>query len=228
MIKSPSGWQRMGLGTKLALSNFALVAVVLTVCVMGIGYSVSQTIENQVTNELNEKTKLLSGLIEGADKDLRTRTGTLAKAFQNSMQGGFELEPTPIDIKGRATPTLKLDKKTLNLDFGPVDRFTATTGAVATVFAKTGDDFVRISTSLKNDKGERAVGTLLDRAHPGYQAARAGSSYTGLATLFGRQYMTQYDPIKDAQTQPLKVFLLSLAHQLILNRTQRHFLSCGK
>ena len=210
MSKSPSRWQRMGLGSKLALSNFALVAAVLTVCVLGIGYSVSQTIERQVTNELGEKTKLLTGLIEGSDKDLRTRTGTLAKAFQSSLQGGFELDPAPIDIKGRATPTLKLDKKTLNLDFAPVDRFTAMTGAVATVFAKTGDDFVRITTSLKNDKGERAVGTLLDRAHPGYQAARAGGSYTGLATLFGRQYMTQYDPIKDAQGQVIGLSFIGL------------------
>ena len=210
MSKSPSGWQRMGLGTKLALSNFALVAGVLAVCVLGIGYSVSQTIERQVIDALGEKTKLLGGLIEGADKDLRTRTGTLAKAFQTSLPGSFELDAALIDIKGRPTPTLKLDKKTLNLDFSPVDRFTAMTGAVATVFAKTGDDFVRITTSLKNDKGERAVGTLLDRAHPGYQAARSGGSYTGLATLFGRQYMTQYDPIKDAQGQVIGLSFIGL------------------
>ncbi len=211
MIKSSSGWQRMGLGTKLALSNFALVAMVLTICVLGIGYSVSQAIESQVSAELREKTKLLTDLIDGSDKDLRTRTGTLAKAFQTSLQGAFELDPAAsIDIKDRATPTLKLDKKALNLDFTPVDRFTAMTGAVATVFAKTGDDFVRITTSLKNDKGERAVGTLLDRAHPGYQAARAGNSYTGLATLFGRQYMTQYDPIKNAQGQVIGLSFIGL------------------
>jgi len=66
------------------------------------------------------------------------------------------------------------------------------------VFAKTGDDFVRITTSLKNEKGDRAVGTLLDRAHPGYKATQEGGSFVGLATLFGRQYMTRYDPIKDA------------------------------
>ena len=199
MIHLPSRWQRTSLGTKLALSNFALVAVVLTVCVLGIGYSVSQTIENRATAEVGDKTKLLTDLIEGSDKDLRIRTATLAKAFQSSLKGTFELETTTIDIKGQATPTLKLDKKTLNLDSPVVDRFTEMSNAVATVFAKSGDDFVRITTSLKNDKGERAVGTLLDRAHPGYKAALEGGSYTGLATLFGRQYMTQYDPIKDAQ-----------------------------
>ena len=197
MITSLFNWRRMSLGAKLTLSNFLLVAAVLAVFVLAISYSVSQTIETRATTEVNEKTRMLTDLIDGSDKDLRVRTSALAKSFQSSLKGTFELDAALIDIKGRATPTLKLDKKTLNLDFQAVDRFTEMTGAVATVFAKSGDDFVRVTTSLKNDKAERAIGTLLDRAHPGYKAALEGRSFIGLATLFGRQYMTQYDPIKD-------------------------------
>jgi methyl-accepting chemotaxis protein len=203
-------WQRIGLGAKLALSNFALVALVLSLCVMAIGYSVSQTIEGRAVAEVSDKTQMLTQLIEGTDRDLRVRTSALAKAFQSNFAGTLVLLPTTIDIKGQATPTLKLDGKVVNLDFVPVDRFTSMTGAVATVFGKTGDDFVRITTSLKNDKGERAVGTLLDRKHPGYQAALAGNSFTGLATLFGRQYMTQYDPIRDAQGQIVGLSFIGL------------------
>ena len=210
MITSTFNWRRMSLGAKLSFSNFLLVALVLTVFVLAISYSVSRTIEVRATTEVNEKTRMLTDLIDSTDKDLRTRTGALAKSFQASLKGTFELEAAPIDIKGLATPTLKLDKKTLNLDFQAVDRFTEMTGAVATVFAKSGDDFVRITTSLKNDKAERAVGTLLDRAHPGYKAALEGRSFTGLATLFGRQYMTQYDPIKDAQGKTIGLSFVGL------------------
>ncbi len=203
-------WRRTGLGAKLAVSNFLLVASVLTACVLAIGYSISQTIESRAIAEVSDKTKMLTNLIEGTDRDLRLRTASLAKAFQASLKGGFELLPATIEIKGKATPTLKLDGKTVNLDFAAVDRFTETTGAVATVFAKTGDDFVRVTTSLKNDKGERAVGTLLDRAHPGYQATKSGGSFIGLATLFGRQYMTQYDPIRNAQGQIVGLSFIGL------------------
>ena len=69
-------------------------------------------------------------------------------------------------------------------------------GVVVTVFAKMGDHFVRVTTSLKDEKGERAVGTLLDHAHPGYKPAREGGSFTGLAKLFGRQYITRYGPVR--------------------------------
>lgn len=203
-------WQRLGLGNKLALTNFLLVAVVLTGCVLAIGYFLSQSVERRATQELTAKAQLLHDLIDGSDRDLRVRTATLAKAFQSQLEGRKEIKSSTVEIKGIATPELKLDGKTLNLDFPLVDNFTATSGAVATVFAKSGDDFVRIDTSLKNDKGERAVGTLLDRAHPGYKAARQGQGYVGLATLFGRQYMTQYDPIKNVNGEVIGLSFVGL------------------
>ena len=197
MSKTLNRWQRMGLGAKLALSNLLLVATVMTLGVLSITYAVSLTMQLRATQEVSDKTKMLVEMIASSERDLRKRSQDLSNAFRTSLNGRFELLPAPIDIKGRPTPTLRMDGKALNLDFTQVDRFTAMTGAVATVFARTGDDFVRITTSLKNDQGERAIGTLLERTHPGYQATLAGHGFVGLATLFGRQYMTQYEPIRD-------------------------------
>ena len=198
MMNTRTHWQRMSLGGKLAISNFVLVTSALALCVLAISYSISQLIENRVNTEVSDKTKLLTKLIDGTDMELRNRAAELSKGFHTNIEGAFELTAATIDVKGRATPILKRNGKPVNLDYELVDQFTRVTGAVATVFAKTGDDFVRVTTSLKNDKGERAIGTLLDRSHPGYKTAFSGGSYTGLATLFGRQYMTQYDPIVDA------------------------------
>ncbi|PXW92404.1 methyl-accepting chemotaxis sensory transducer with Cache sensor [Sphaerotilus hippei] len=199
MTVRSSPWRSAGVGTKLTLGAFALITVALALFVWAIGHSVSRAIEARAAEELQEKTRLLTDLVDTSDKDLKARTGFLARALQQRLAGRFELSADTVDIHGVATPTLRRDQQPLNLDFTLVDDFTRTTGAVATVFAKSGDDFVRITTSLKNASGERAVGTLLDRAHPGWRATRDGASYTGLATLFGRQYMTQYDPIKDEQ-----------------------------
>jgi methyl-accepting chemotaxis protein-2 (aspartate sensor receptor) len=199
MIKLASGWRSYSLGTKLAFSNFLLVALVLSALIAGIGYSISEVIEARAIADVTEKTKLLVDLIDSSDKELKSRTAVLAKGLQTSLSGKFELNATTVQIGGKSIPTLKLDGKPLNQNFSVVDRFTASTGAVATVFAKTGDDFVRITTSVKNETGERVVGTQLDRSHPGYKIVSEGGSFTGLATLFGKQYMTQYDPIKDAQ-----------------------------
>jgi methyl-accepting chemotaxis protein len=203
-------WKRMGLGNKLALTNFLLVAFVLSGCVLAIGYFLSQSVEQRATQELTAKAQMLHDLIDGTDRDLKLRTAALARAFQAQLDGPKDLKTSTVEIKGVATPELKLGGKIFNLDFPVVDGFTAISGAVVTVFAKSGDDFVRINTSLKNDKGERAVGTLLDRAHPGYKAAREGKGYAGLATLFGRQYMTQYDPIKNASGEVIGLSFVGL------------------
>ncbi|MGA1829344.1 MULTISPECIES: methyl-accepting chemotaxis protein [Rhizobium] len=79
-----------------------------------------------------------------------------------------------------------------------VDRTAGSIGGVATVFEKQGSDYVRISTNVKNEKGERAVGTKLVADHPAQKALAKGEAYYGPAVLFGRDFMTAYYPVMNA------------------------------
>ncbi len=78
---------------------------------------------------------------------------------------------------------------------GVIDAFTQATGAVATLFVREGDDFVRVATSLKDASGKRATGTKLDHQHPAYELVLAGRQFSGRAKLFGRDYYTTYVPL---------------------------------
>ncbi len=106
-----------------------------------------------------------------------------------------------VEVMGRMTPTLSNGSSVINLDCSIPDRFTARTGVTATIFARCDADFIRVSTSVKKQSGERAMGTALNHAHPAYGELLAGRSYVGYATLFGTQYLTEYDPLKDARGQ---------------------------
>jgi len=89
------------------------------------------------------------------------------------------------------------------------DRFTSMTGgSVATIFEKKGEDFLRIATSLKKEDGTRAVGTTLDRGHPAYPLLLKGETYIGKATLFGKDYMTKYVPVKDGSGNVIGVYFI--------------------
>jgi methyl-accepting chemotaxis protein len=90
---------------------------------------------------------------------------------------------------------LLLDGKAVNGDVVRVDRFSESTGAVATMFMRQGDDLVRVSTSLKGAEGQRATGTKLDLKHPAYARLLKGQPYTGRAQLFGKTYATHYEPL---------------------------------
>ncbi|MFZ6675871.1 methyl-accepting chemotaxis protein [Undibacterium sp. Xuan67W] len=129
----------------------------------------------------------------------KSRMKHFSKQFQQAVKGEIRLDRTQlIEVGGRLTPVLQHGSTVINMDFSLVDGFFRQTGTAATVFVKDGDDFVRISTSIKKENGDRAIGTPLDRAHPGYKRLIQGESYIGYATLFGIQYITQYNPVKDA------------------------------
>lgn len=98
----------------------------------------------------------------------------------------------------------------VNNDFSAVDKFNRDTGGVATVFARKGDDFERVTTSLKKQDGSRAMGTLLGSAHPAHKLMLAGQSYTGPAVLFGTPYMTHYEPIKDSSGAVVGIFFIGM------------------
>jgi Cache 3/Cache 2 fusion domain len=69
-------------------------------------------------------------------------------------------------------------------------------GGTATLFAKTGDEFVRVSTNVpKPDGSGRAIGTVL--AGPALESIKAGKAFYGEVPILGVQYITGYEPIKD-------------------------------
>jgi len=110
----------------------------------------------------------------------------------------FRLDETATVRVGELNvPTLYNGARVINLDFSYVDRLAAQTKSAATVFVRSGNDLVRVTTSLKKEDGSRAIGTPLDQKHPAYAKLMAGESTYGMARLFGRDYYTKYQPIMD-------------------------------
>jgi len=139
------------------------------------------------------------------------RIARFAAMLRSCLEANISLDPSrQVDVQGKTTPILRNGSADLNLDCSIPDRFTAQTGVTATIFVKSADDFVRIATSIKKQNGERAIGTALNRAHPGYSRLLSGQSYVGYATLFGTQYLTQYDAIKDTHGKVIGVLYVGI------------------
>jgi methyl-accepting chemotaxis protein-2 (aspartate sensor receptor) len=191
----PRDW---GVGSKITGFTFALVSVILAVLITMISYTTSTLLEEQAISGIGDELRGVNNTVEIFNTAVMGEATSFARIFAGDFEGGFALDTAQMmDVAGKNVPTLKNGEKVLNMDFSIPDRFTAKTGATATIFAASGDDFVRVSTSVKKENGERAIGTVLDHAHAGYALLREGKSYTGLATLFGKQYITRYDPILD-------------------------------
>ena len=143
---------------------------------------------------------------------VRGRVEHLSSDFFRRFDGEFSADAASlVEIGGRAVPTVRCGTKPLNLDFSIPDSFTGETGASATVFVRLEQDFLRITTSVKAADGKRAVGTLLDRSHPAYRSLQSGRAYTGYATIFGKQYMTKYEPMRDGAGQVIGALYVGLS-----------------
>ena len=179
----------MGLATKLIL----VVLLACSLIFVGLAVFSLKFYERTRTTQLHalsQRTQSLAASLEQVDEASR-------RSAQQSF--GILLDRLPLIMFQLPTVDGKSQLQHAgypvadNID--AVDSFTTLTGGVATVFQREGDDFRRVSTSLKKEDGSRAINTLLDRNHPAYKLVIEGKRYLGRAVLFGKTYMTMYEPI---------------------------------
>ncbi|GKS76378.1 methyl-accepting chemotaxis protein [Acidovorax sp. SUPP950] len=183
--------------TLLALSLVALALIAVGIAISLITTKAART---QITEGVRDAVDAVGQSLNAVDEANRELVRRSAQAFQRGFDPSMQLD--------EASGQLTSFGVAVNDDYGTVDKFSQDTGGVATVFARKGEDFIRITTSVKNEKGERAQGTLLDRASPAYAPVLAGQPYTGRTMLFGKPYMAHYAPVKDAAGKVIAILFV--------------------
>ncbi|SDN78580.1 Methyl-accepting chemotaxis protein [Pseudomonas arsenicoxydans] len=200
---------RARIASQLGLALAVILAIVITGSTVFALRSLDSA--NLATREehLASEARLLADQLSTFHGTLRESTQRLAGLFEKRFSAGLNLHPDePVTVAGTQTPGLHLGSEVLNNNFKEVDEFKQMTAGVATVFVRSGEDFVRVSTSLTKQDGNRAIGTLLDHANPAYARLMAGQSYVGRALLFDRSYMTQYTPVRDSSGKVIAVLFV--------------------
>jgi len=199
------------IGTKLSLILIVIIGVIFISFTALINYNLKQQSERQATSDVTEKTRLVVDMLTNFDADLRVRTSDFARIFRSNFKSGFELDTSrTIDVAGTTTPVLRADGHDLNGNFSIPDQLFSQLHFVSTLFVKKGDQFVRVSTSLKKENGDRAVGTALDPKSPAFQQIMDGKNYVGMAELFHKQYMTEYEPLWDGSGKLIGILFIGL------------------
>ena len=83
----------------------------------------------------------------------------------------------------------------IKYDYAIVDHIASLLGVHATVFMKEDGDFKRITTSIIDGFGNRAVDTFLGTDSPAYKPVSSGNDYFGNAVILGKDYLTAYRPL---------------------------------
>lgn len=203
-------YRNQGAGFQLKL----IISLCLVVAFSTIGYmayqNASQVLLDKTLAEHQKRVEALSEILEGEFNTLLSSAEKLESAFQNGYLAGVYLESSEVEFKGHRFRNITHFGESLVGDTKLVDAFTRDTGAIATLFAPVDGDFIRVSTSLKNQAGERVVGTLLGKSHPGYKKLMNGETYYAEVELFGIPYLTYYAPIKTSTGEILGLSFIGL------------------
>ena len=182
---------------KLSLAALVSLLVVLLITMGIVSGLLWKDFGRMSTEEVSRYAAQVRALVQTFDETAQDQAHRDFAIFKANFPGKFEVAEMP-GADGKPEAVLSYEGAALNGDFNVVDQFLKISGgATATIFARTGDDFIRVTTSVKKQDGERAFKTLLDRNHPAYALMNEGKTYVGRASLFGREYMSVYEPIRE-------------------------------
>lgn len=120
--------------------------------------------------------------------------------------GAPKLEGTEA-VSGKDAAALYFGTTKMNNNFEIVDEVVKKNGGTATLFAKTGDEYVRVCTNVpKPDGSGRATGTILDPKGKAIVNINKGEPFYGEVTILEVPYITGYEPIKDASGKVIGIY----------------------
>ncbi|MGE7813517.1 methyl-accepting chemotaxis protein [Pseudomonas sivasensis] len=200
---------RARIASQLGLALAVILAVVISGSTVFALRSLDSANLDTREEHLASEARLLADQLNTFHSTLRESTQRLTGLFEKRFSAGLRVQADQmVAVAGVQTPSLLLGSEVLNNNFTEVDEFKQMSGGVATVFVRSGEDFVRVSTSLTKQDGSRAIGTVLDRQGPAYQRVLGGQAYIGRAVLFDRSYMTQYSPVRDSSGKVIAVLFI--------------------
>jgi methyl-accepting chemotaxis protein len=152
-------------------------------------------------------------LIKDLEKNLQVQAGNYlqtAQIYNDSLEANSLIlfnvfEKSFLNLRKKGTATVNINGvetlglydgfSRLNKNFDPVDHFKELTGAVSAVYVKDNNEYIRITSSLKDENDERILLDKIDLNGQTYKNIENKEKFIGLENIAGKNYMSVYSPI---------------------------------
>jgi len=188
------------IGILIKISGITIVIVILTVIVLSIISITTLKSVSLKTAVLMAEEKIKGDIesfklmIKDEHGSLRLRNGDLIDQQDNSITHNYEI----------------------------VDKASAAMNVLATIFISDQSDYRRITTSIKDASGKRAVDTFLGNKSAAYPNIREGKEYIGNAVILGRNYLAAYYPLFQPGTKDVIGILFIGTEMSTIEKTISH------
>lgn len=155
------------------------------------------------------------GLATKYDIALKSADGGSAKPEE--LTGALSIvSVVPVWGDGHRLVGSLVSVQTLKNDFGFVDSLVGKLGGEATIF----QHGVRIATTVRTPDGARAIGTPVSDAVR-EQALVNGEQFTGRALVVGKQFLSSYHPLKNADGKIVGMLFVGISEAPYINSSWR-------
>jgi hypothetical protein len=150
-------------------------------------------------------TMLLPGSAGAQDTAAKVKASMATLKAETAKLGAAKLEGTD-KVGDKNVPGLYFGSSKINNDYTVVDDVVKQHGGTATLFVKSGDEFVRVSTNVKKPDGGRATGTILDPNGKAIAAIKTNEAFSGDVDILGKLFTTGYEPIRDGANNVIGIY----------------------
>lgn len=141
----------------------------------------------------------------GQAQDAKVKTAMeLLESMANKL-GPPRIEGTDA-VAGKEVPAIYFGSTKMNNNFDLVDEVVKQAQGTATIFVKSGEEYVRVTTNVKKDDGSRAIGTILDPKGKAIESIRKDEAFYGEVDILGKPYITGYKPIRDSSKNVIGIY----------------------
>lgn len=204
----------MKLQQKFFYSVASVIAVMAILMAVFSAIKTASFTEQRIKSEITQQANHIIDVLNTTDE-------IMAGRVQNSMRLlkklGAEMGPArqqgEVVINGVTANNIVMGNATIGNDFALVDGLTEIMDGTATIFSKTGSDYIRISTNvIKNDK--RAIGTKLSPTGKAIKQINKGEAYFGEVDILGNPYLTGYAPLTNTSGETIGIWYVGYSANL--------------
>ncbi len=192
----------------------AILTLIVLIGAILIYYNLSSIVNTLVKSEMENVQKGAINAARAIYELVQNTVDNNLKVADYFVGEKAELDPsrkTAFTIENQITkekkdiviPLILIENKVVSQKTDLVDKVADMTGGAVTVFQLIPDGLLRISTSVKNTNGIRAIGTYIPKESPVYASIVKEEMYKGRAYVVNDWYITAYKPIYDRRSRSL-------------------------
>ncbi|MCG8539665.1 MAG: methyl-accepting chemotaxis protein [Clostridia bacterium] len=190
---------------------FIIVSVIPLICIGGFSYYL---IFNQISTQTEETiTNINTGILNMVDTQqkvlfrwLESSTASFVHRLASLGESRFDYDNMEY-IGGYRLPAWFIGNQKITNDYTLVNNLIENENLHATIFQLHNNEFIRVSTSVRQPDGTRIVGTKISSG-PVYEKIINGQKYVGRANVEGIWHATIYSPIWDRDGNLIGAFVL--------------------